>query len=465
MKPRMLIFVALTAKLASCTAGPDYVAPDLPAAPTWRKPVATGPQSARPWWQSFNDPVLNRLETEALNANLSIEQALARLDQAQAASAAAGAARLPSAEAGASAARAQQSLNAGLGQLSRFVPDFPRTVDNGNATLSGSWDLDLAGGLRRRQEAARAGTAEAQAGVIAARLAVSAELAQAYFRLRVAEVQGLALNELAASARERQAIMAARLRSGAASQADAERTSAAAEQAAAALPQISARIEAERTRIAILLGRSPSLPLDLDGPFNADAADPIAGLPAAVLRARPDVAMAEARLISANAAIGAAMAEYWPSVSLSALAGVQSNRFGQLFTGDSIAMQGALGLRWRLFDFGRIDAQVASARGRNREMLAAYRETVLRATGDVEVAQAALIAARTALASTKAEVDLREAARDRDKAALRAGAISRDTLTASQSALAEAQLRLAEARGNQAAALVDLSRALGLQTW
>ncbi|HQS68681.1 MAG: hypothetical protein B7Y36_00555 [Novosphingobium sp. 28-62-57] len=465
MKARLLTIFALSATLVGCTAGPDYAAPDLPAAPTWRQPVATGPQSASPWWQSFNDPVLNRLETEALNANLSIEQALARLDQAQAASAAAGAARLPSAEAGASAARAQQSLNAGLGQLSRFVPDFPRTVDNGSATLSGSWDLDLAGGLRRRQEAARAGTAEAQAGVIAARLAVSAELAQAYFRLRVAQAQGLALNELAARARERQAIMAARLSSGAASQADAERTSAAAEQAAAALPQISARIEAERTRIAILLGHSPSLPLDLDGAFSADAADPVAGLPAAVLRARPDVAMAEARLISANAAIGAAMAEYWPSVSLSALAGVQSNRFGQLFTGDSIALQGALGLRWRLFDFGRIDAQVASARGRNREMLAAYRETVLRATGDVEVAQAALIAARTALASTKAEVDLREAARDRDKAALRAGAISRETLSASQSALAEAQLRLAEARGNQAAALVDLSRALGLQTW
>ncbi|OYW49930.1 MAG: hypothetical protein B7Z34_06565 [Novosphingobium sp. 12-62-10] len=465
MKARLLTIFALSATLVGCTAGPDYAAPDLPAAPTWRQPVATGPQSASPWWQSFNDPVLNRLETEALNANLSIEQALARLDQAQAASAAAGAARLPSAEAGASAARAQQSLNAGLGQLSRFVPDFLRTVDNGSATLSGSWDLDLAGGLRRRQEAARAGTAEAQAGVIAARLAVSAELAQAYFRLRVAQAQGLALNELAARARERQAIMAARLSSGAASQADAERTSAAAEQAAAALPQISARIEAERTRIAILLGHSPSLPLDLDGAFSADAADPVAGLPAAVLRARPDVAMAEARLISANAAIGAAMAEYWPSVSLSALAGVQSNRFGQLFTGDSIALQGALGLRWRLFDFGRIDAQVASARGRNREMLAAYRETVLRATGDVEVAQAALIAARTALASTKAEVDLREAARDRDKAALRAGAISRETLSASQSALAEAQLRLAEARGNQAAALVDLSRALGLQTW
>lgn len=463
MNLRRVAIATLCAAMAGCTAGPDYAAPDLPAVPAWRQTLAIGQASAEPWWKRFNDPVLNRLETEALSANLSIEQALARLDQAQAAAAAAGAARLPSAEAGASAARAQQSLNAGLGQLSRFVPDFPRTVDNGSATVSGSWDLDLAGGLRRRQEAARAGTFEAQAAVAAARLAVAAELAQAYFRLRVAQSQGLALQTLAAHARDRQAIMAARLSSGAASKAEAERTAAAAEQAASALPQITARIEAEHARIAILLGRSPSLPLDLEGEFLADAPDPVGGLPAAVLRARPDVAMAEARLISANAAIGAAMAEYWPSLSISAMAGVQSNRFGQLFTGDSIAMQGALGLRWRLFDFGRIDAEVASARGRNREMLAAYRETVLKATGDVETAQATLNAARTALTSAQAEVDLILAARNRDKVAFSAGAISREALSASESALAEAQLRFAGARGNQVAAVVDLARTLGLK--
>ncbi|MCX7282808.1 MAG: efflux transporter outer membrane subunit [Novosphingobium sp.] len=461
LRPAIL---CLCAALAACTAGPDYDAPILPVAQAWRQPLAIGVPSDRPWWQGFNDPVLDRLEAEALSANLTIEQALARLDQAQAAAGAAKAARLPSAEVGGTAARARQSLNSGLGQLSRYVPDLPRTVDSGNATVSGSWDLDFAGGLRRRQEAARAGTAEADAGVVAARLAVSAELAQAYFRMRVAQAQGTAIETLASRARERQAIMAARLASGAAARTDAERASASAEQALAALPQISAMIEAERTRIAILLGRSPSLPLDLDGAFAADAPDPVAGLPARVLRARPDVAMAEARLISANAAIGAALAEYWPSLSIGGLAGVQSNRFGQLFTGDSVAMQGALGLRWRLFDFGRIDAEVASARGRYREMLAAYREAVLRATGEVETAQATLMAARSALARTRAEAGLRLTARNRDEAAFRAGAISREALSVSESALAEADLRLAEALGNQAMALVELSRALGLRT-
>lgn len=460
---KRLALLPLTA-LAACTAGPNYAPPEVPVAPAWRAPVAPGQAQSQPWWKGFADPVLEQLQSEALTANLTIEQALARLDQARAVAGAASAARLPAAQVDGTAARAQQSLNSGLGQLSRYVPDLPRTVNSGNATLNGSWDLDFAGGLRRRQEAARASVDEAEAGVAAARLAVSAELAQAYFRLRTAEAQRIALGQMESLARERQRIMAARLAAGATSAAEAERTSAAAEQVAAALPETLAWIEAERARIAVLVGRSPSLPPDLSGSFTAQTPDPVAGLPAAVLRARPDVAAAEARLVAANAAIGAAMAEYWPSLSLGGLIGFQSNRFGELFTGDSVAIQGAASLRWRLFDFGRIDAEVARAKGRNRELLAAYRETVLRATGDVETAHFALAASREALARGEADHTLRRRARDRDAAALKAGAISREALTASDSALAEALLRLADLRGRQAVAIVDLSRALALPT-
>ncbi|MFN3425046.1 MAG: efflux transporter outer membrane subunit [Novosphingobium meiothermophilum] len=448
--------------LGACTAGPDYVAPELPVAPAWRAPVNGGAAPKAPWWEAFGDPVLARLEREALAGNLSVEQALARLDQARATLRGTGAARLPAAEAGATAARAQQSLNAGIGQLSRFVPDLPRTVNNGAATISASWDLDLAGGLRRREEAARAGLAEAAAGVAAARLAVSAELAAAYFRLRVAEAQHRAVAALVDDARLRERIGAARLGAGAASLAEQERLSALAEQAAASLPDLAARIEQERSQIAVLSGHSPSLPPDLAGGFAFAAPDPLAGVPAAVLAARPDVAAAEARLIAANAGIGAALAEYWPSLSISGLLGLQSNVFGNLVSGDSVAVQGAAGLRWRLFDFGRIDAQVKAARGRTREMLAAYRETVLRATADVETAHAALAASHEALARAEAETALSRKAHARDAAAFRTGAISRDALSLSASALAQSELRLAAARGQRALAVVAAARALAL---
>lgn len=459
---RFLGLVCACSVLAACTVGPDYAAPEVQIAPGWRQPVASGAASSEPWWKAFRDPVLDRLQNEAQAGNLTIKQALARVDQARAAAAASGAARLPVIGANGTAARAQQSLNSGLGQLSRYVPDLPRTVDSGSATLNGSWDLDFAGGIRRRQEAARASLVEAEAGVRAARLAVAAELAQAYFRLRTAEAQGRALAVLAREARERAAIMQARRTAGAASLADAERTSALAEQAAAVVPGIEARVEAERAQIAVLVGRSPSLPLDLAGQMSVDAPDPIGGVPASVLRARPDVAAAEARLVASNAAIGAALAEYWPSISIGGLIGVQSNRFGELFTGDSVAIQGAVALRWRLFDFGRIDAQVASARGRNREMLAVYREAVLRATAEVESAQAALTAERQAYAGALAEVMSLAKASARDDSAFRSGAISLEQLSFSRSALAQAEIRLIASQGRMAAGIVDVARSLGL---
>ena len=114
--------------------------------------------------------------------------------------------------------------------------------------------------------------------------------------------------------------------------------------------------------------------------------------PAELLRRRPDVIVAERRLAASNARIGAALAEYYPRLTLSGLLGTATMDTSGLFTGNALQAQGAAGLRWRLFDFGRIDAEVAQARGANAEQLAAYRLAVLRAAQDVEDALSALAA-------------------------------------------------------------------------
>jgi outer membrane protein TolC len=102
------------------------------------------------------------------------------------------------------------------------------------------------------------------------------------------------------------------------------------------------------------------------------------------LRRRPDILAAERRLAAANARIGAAISDYYPKISLSGLLGYDSLDGSRLFTGDARTGQIAAGLRWRLFDFGRVDAEVAAARGRQAEALAAWRGTALRAAGEVE---------------------------------------------------------------------------------
>ena len=153
---RAVLILALAS--SSCTVGPNYTRPATVIAPRWSNAV-TG-ASARPsgvaWWEAFGDSQLDRLEHAAQTANLSIEQALARIDQADAAAAAAGAALAPSGQVDASAARAQQSLNSGLGQLSRFVPGILRTVNRGQVSASASWDIDFAGGQKQRVLLARA---------------------------------------------------------------------------------------------------------------------------------------------------------------------------------------------------------------------------------------------------------------------------------------------------------------------
>jgi outer membrane protein TolC len=110
-----------------------------------------------------------------------------------------------------------------------------------------------------------------------------------------------------------------------------------------------------------------------------------------LLRRRPDIIAAERTLAASNARIGVAMAEYYPKFSLSGLLGTATMGLGGLFGGNATQAGGVLGVRWRLFDFGRVDAEIAAANGRNAEALAAYRLTVLRASEDVENAFSALI--------------------------------------------------------------------------
>jgi NodT family efflux transporter outer membrane factor (OMF) lipoprotein len=462
---RAISLAAMLVVLAGCAVGPNYRSPALPVAPSWRLApearAATGP-----WWTAFGDPVLDRLEAEALANNLTIEQALARLDQSRGMLRAADAALRPSGQADATVARSQQSLNSGLGQLSRYVPTLDRKVDLGQIELSGSWDLDFAGGLRRLREGALADEAATVAGVEAARLAVASDLADAYISLRAAEVQRSALRRLVAMVEDQHRIMVVRVRTGAAPAEALQSQTATLKNDQALLAALDSPIEAQRNRIAVLTGRSPSLPSnDFAGAgVVPNAPDPAAGVPADILHHRPDVLVAEQKLIAANAGIGSALAEYYPKFSLSALIGQESNSLGLITTGDSTIAQGAFGLRWRLFDFDRIAAQVRIAAGRNREALATYRDVVLRASEDVETAFAQLHASRLKVALLTEHRTATAAVAASAVRALRSGEISRDESITAELAVAQAEIDLASARGDEARAVVACERALGAST-
>jgi NodT family efflux transporter outer membrane factor (OMF) lipoprotein len=461
MKPVLASILLLP--LAACAAGTDYRAPSIAVAPQWRGPPSAPPGAEGEWWRSFGDATLDRLVETALAQNLDIVQAMARIDQARAALRGAGAALLPGGSVEGSAARARQSTESGLGQLVGLAPGIDRGVSQYDLSAGASWEVDLAGGLRRGREAAVYEAQAAEATGAAMRLSVAGEVADAYIQLRALQAQHAIAREQTGAADYLLRLVAQQRETGEASRRETEQASAAAEAARATIAPLDAGIEAQLNRLAILLGRAPQADrLGLDAPASLPQSTfDSAGSPSDLLRRRPDLVAAERRLAASHARIGQALAEYYPRLSLSALFGFQANAASNLLTDGANAIQAAAGLRWRLFDFARIDAQVAGARGTEREALAAYAQAVLRASEDVETSFATFVQNRARAAVLARQVAAQQSARVLAEQAWKAGEVSLiEVLQADRDLLAARSAEVA-ARADMARALIACRRALG----
>lgn len=463
---RLALALCTAAALAGCTVGPDYVRPPA-AAPAFRNVAAAVARPQRPpspgqrWWESFDDPVLNGLEAQALAQNLDVAQAAARVQQARAAAGLARANRLPASELDVQVAGAYQSLDGSNAQTAVYQRGVALYDVNPGVT----WELDLFGQLRRQQEAALADLAAADAGLDAARLMVVGDVADAYFLLRSLQAR-LAIAERLAI-RDRQLVEIVRLQftAGAVPRLRLDQSQAQLAQIEAQIPALRTAIEGQQNRLAVLAGQTPEAErAALEIPTRIPAAPGIPAdlTPADLLARRPDVRVAERGLAAANARIGAAVADYYPKVSLQALAGFESLSAGRLFAAGAFQTQGAAALKWRLFDFGRVDAEVQNARGVTAERLAAYRAVVLRAAEEVEDALSALVEReRQAQRLTEAASAL-ERARDASQAAYEAGAISLIEVIDADRQLSAASDALANAQGEAARAAATVFRAAGL---
>ncbi|PTQ13275.1 transporter [Sphingomonas oleivorans] len=460
---RRSISFALLPALAACAAGTNYRPPVVPVADAWRGAPNAPMREAGDWWTEFGDPVLDGLVATALAQNLDIEQAMARVDRARAGLRAAGAELLPAGRIEARAARERQSTESGLGQLSGLAPGFPRTVSQYDLSGGASWEIDLAGGLRRGREAAAYELEAAEASGAAMRITVAAETADAYVQLRTLQTRLAAATELEAASRRLVALVEQRHAADEASRLELEQARASAAATRATLPPLRAGIEAQLNRIAVLTGREPQaerLGLELPGAIP-DAPVATAGTPGEMLRRRPDLVAAERRLAASHARIGVALAEYYPKLSLSALLGFRANAASDLLSGSANFVQGAAGLRWRLFDFGRIDAEVAAARGVEREALAAYRQAVLRAAEDLETAFAARAGALAQAGDLAQRLESAGHARRLAEQAWRAGEVSLIEVIDADRNLLEARSALAASQGEAARAAIACYRALG----
>jgi len=467
-RPRAAASILALALLTSaCAVGPNYQRPDvkLTSAYVTPAPVAIAqPATIETWWDGFNDPMLTTVVQRALAQNLDLEQARARILQSRAMARAAGAALLPQAGATGSAARVDQSLLSPIGEIGSHLPGFERDYDDYAVGASASWEIDLFGGLRREREAALAGARSAQATAQAVRISVAADAADAYLQVRAYQARLQVANRQLRTQEDLVSLVDQRARQGVSPDRDLNTAKAAMDGVRAAIPPLQAGLDAELNRLDVLMGAQPgTYRAELEAPvaLPATPALSIADGPADLLRRRPDVLAAEQALIAANAQIGAAVSDYYPKVSISGLLGYESLDSARLFTGLGQESQIAAGLRWRLFDFGRVDAEVAQAKGRKAEALAAYRASILKATEDVENALSDLNQQQIRAAALSRQIDELTRARDQAQQAYEGGAISlvevrdadRDLLTASD--------ELVRARAETDRAAVAAYRALG----
>lgn len=420
--------------LSACAVGPNYTPPDPPQARSFLNAPAAGERVAqRPapelqtWWTGFGDPELSSLVARALNQNLDLAQAEARVLQARAQARSAGAALLPSGEAKGQAEYQRQSLDSPDGRIDSSFPGYSRNQQLYDLGTSASWEVDVFGGLRRGAQAARAQYQASEAARVGVRLAVAAETADAYVQVRALQSR-LAVTEGEAAAQEKLAkLVRLQFERGVASRLQRNQADGARAGADATVPALKAALEAETLALEMMVGSAPgSLHAELAAPAAMPSPPAIAtaGGPASLLRRRPDIITAERKLAAADARIGAAISDYYPKVTLSGVLGYEARDTGQLVSPAAFQPQGVVGLRWRLFDFGRVDSEVAAARGARVEALAAYRQAVLKATADVETALSTLVRSEEQAQVLGAGEGSLSRARDAAQAAYLSGRVS-----------------------------------------
>ena len=432
--------------------GPTYKRPDMDL-PTGQSGDTFGIFTTAKWWDVFQDPVLDALETEGLTYNQDLQAAIARVDEARADVGIASADQMPSLSAGAQSGR--EGNHAGSGE------------SQSTAGLSASFELDLWGKYRRLKQSAQARLLATEAARDTVRLTLTADIANAYFMLRMLDEQKDILQRTLEAREENVRVYQARYKSGYSTEVDLRRVQAEKDSVQAQLHQLSLQREQQETALAVLLGKSPREIIALNIPRGKTidelylVPDVPSDLPSDLLERRPDVRSAEEQLIAANANIGAARAAYFPSISLTGTAGFASNALSSLFTGGAGVWNIAGNALAPIFEGGKIRAENKKTEAQYREQLANYTKTVQTAFKEAYDALSANRINRDVYDSYNAQTQAMQRSYELTKKQEDAGLIGVTDLLNVEENLLSAEMNLSSARKSELSAVVNLCKALG----
>jgi len=444
--------------------GPDYKPPEVKAPDAWNQAVmqdlAPGNPNLVTWWTLLGDPMLTDLISQAVVSNLDVKIVLYRLEAAEARYGVTRSAYYPTVQGvgAAGSERFSEDTN----------PELPAGVDRENDRFQlgadFAWELDLWGRVRRSVESAKASTEAAEEAYRDSLVVLSSQVALSYIDVRTLQQRISDLESNIQMLKDTLHIVQNRNLAGLVPDlnvAQAERDLASAE---ASLPPLQASLFASINRLGVLIGREPSALHDLlskSAPIPSVPENVEVGLPADLLRQRPDIRQAERQLAAQNARIGVATAEYYPIFSLPGSFVLDSYDSGNLLDSGSLSYGFGPSFRWNLFTGGLVRQTVRLEEARTRELLARYEQQVLLAVEEVENAMSDLAQERVRYAKLEDAVSASQRTVDMSSVLYRSGLTDFQNVLDAQRSLIAQEAELADSAGRLCAAMVRLYKSLG----
>ncbi|MFO1028284.1 MAG: TolC family protein [Acetobacteraceae bacterium] len=470
MRRRKAIAWALLVPLAACKVGPDFTAPDAPLAERWMQSgdpaVKTDHQAYEQWWKVFNDPTLDRLIDIAYRQNLTLQAAGTRVLEARATLGVAIGEFYPQTQ--------QLGANVGYNQASRVDPTSNPTHALSNywrASLGAqiNWELDLWGKFRRGVESADAAYLASIATYDDVLVTLVGDVATNYVAIRTLQQQIIIAQENVVKQKAALRIARDRFLGGTSTALDVYQAENVLAQTEATIPQLTAQLQSSQDALRVLLGMTPqSLDAILTGPktIPVPPASVAVGIPAELVRRRPDIRAAELAAAAQSAQIGLTKADLFPAFVLGGAFGTiagstGSNRLNEVFTSRGIQFSFGPSFSWPILNYGQITNNVRVQDAKLQGLLLSYQNAVLKAQKEVESSLSAYLEGRKQVELLRKSVIAANNALRIAIEQYRLGTRDFTTVLTAEQNLYQAQNALVVASGSLSSSLVSLYRALG----
>jgi NodT family efflux transporter outer membrane factor (OMF) lipoprotein len=447
--------------------GPNYGQPPVSVAKDWidasDQRVRKDPDDISRWWAVFNDPVLNSLIDSAYRQNLTLRQAGFRVLQARAQLGIAVGELFPQTQ----TATGDFTRNALSGEtaldklLLASAPGAGRFYDQWDFGFNLGWELDFWGRFRRAVEANQASLNASVENYDDVLVTLLSDIASNYTQLRTFQERLQVARDNVKLQQETLGIVEARFKAGTTTALDVAQARSTLEQTQALIPDLEISIRQANNQLCILLGIPPEQLQVGSAPIPIAPTSVAVGIPADLLRRRPDVRRAERQAAAQCAQIGIADADFYPRIAINGNIGYAAEFFPDVFR--SSALEGSVGptFQWNILNYGRILNNVRAQRAHFQELVAAYQETVLSANRDVENGLVTFLRSQERTRFQAASVTDAEKAVEIAIKQYKAGTIDLTRVTQIEQALVVQQDTLAQARGEIALGLIQTYRALG----